>query len=202
MSDVFYTPPTADLQTRNKENPEFFTVAPNKLIVMMLLTHGLYVGYWLYKNWKMYGVSSGRSIWPLARTILSVFYIPSLFCKMDRACKANDGPGLPYWGVSAALYILLPFLPLLTGIVAGMQNALAGNEDVPNVFWIDLLMGTAIFLVQTLIVLRIQRFINRLNGDPDGIANNQYSIANGVWIAIGLLVWLGLTVGMYLLTHA
>jgi hypothetical protein len=202
MSDVFYTPPKADLQTRNEENPEFLTVARNKLIVMMLLTHGLYVGYWLYKNWKMYGVSSGRSIWPLARTILSVFYIPSLFCKMDRACKANDGPGLPYWGVSAALYILLPFLPLLTGIVAGMQNALAGNEYVPNVFWIDLLMGTAIFLVQTLILLRIQRFINRLNGDTEGMANHKYSIANGVWIAIGLLVWLWLTVGMYLMTHA
>jgi hypothetical protein len=202
MSDVFYTPPTADLQTRDKENPEFFTVAPNKLIVMMLLTHGLYVGYWLYKNWKMYGVSSGRSIWPLARTILSIIYIPSLFSKIDRACKANDGPGLSYWAVSAAIYIFLPFLPLLTGIGAGMQNALAVNEYVPSIFWIDLLAGTVIFIIQVLIVLRVQRFINRLNGDPDGMANNQYSIANGFWIVIGLLVWLWITVGMYLMTHA
>lgn len=202
MSDVFYTPPAADLQRPNHDQPEFFTVAPRKLIVMMLLTHGLYAAYWFYQNWKEYRNRSGREIWPLARTLFAIFYAPSLFCKVDRACKTKNVTGMPYWGVSSALYILLPVTPFLIGFSYGMYKALSGADSAPIGFWLDFFMGAAVLVFQSLIILRVQRFINHVNEDPNGMTNDRYSVGNFIWILIGLLVWLSVSVGTYIVSQA
>ncbi|MFK3796597.1 hypothetical protein [Pseudomonas sp. NPDC088444] len=202
MSDVFYTPPAADLQPPSNGHPEFFTVAPRKLIVMMLLTHGLYVAYWFYQNWKNYRNRSGREIWPLARTLFALFYTPSLFCKIDRASKVKSATGMPYWGISSVLYVLLPFIPFLIGFAYGMYRALSGSDTAPIEFWLDFFMGTAVIVFQSLIVLRVQRFINLVNEDPNGMANARYSVGNFIWILIGLLVWFSISVGTHLAFQA
>lgn len=198
MSDVFYTPPAADLQPITSDDPEFFTVAPRKLIVMMLLTHGLYGAYWLYQNWKHYKIRSGRPIWPLARTILALFYVPSLFCKIDRACKSKDERGMPHWCAIGILYIFLPLAPFIIGMTYGVYRGVAGFDSAPVGFWFEFLTGTAVFVFQSLIVLRVQRFINQANEDPNGQANERYSSGNAIWIFVGMLIWLWMTIGMYI----
>ncbi|RAU43618.1 MULTISPECIES: hypothetical protein [unclassified Pseudomonas] len=197
MSNVFYTPPAADLQPATNDEPEFFTVAPRKLIVMMLLTHGLYTVYWFYQNWKNYGNHSGRAIWPTARTILAFFYAPSLFCKVDRACKNFDKSGMRYWALSSAMLILLQVSPFFIGLVYGLYLKPAGAEDVPNLLWLDFMVGTAALVLQTLIISRVQGFINRVNVDPNGLANDGYTVGNVIWISIGLLIWLVIGANTY-----
>lgn len=200
MSDVFYTPPAASLQTERRNQPTFFSVAPAKLIVMMLLTHGLYGLHWLYQNWSTYKRHSGRPILPAVRTILGLFYVPSLFYTIDRTSKTVTGKGMPQWLLNAVLYILLPFSPFIIGFVIGLQKAFTGYEVVLLGFWFDFLVGTAAFVLQTYVVVRVQRVINVVNGDPDGLSNHRYSAANGLWIAIGLVIWIGLTYGAYVKT--
>lgn len=202
MSDVFYTPPAADLQPTKSDEHEFFTVAPRKLIVMMLLTHGLYGAYWLYQNWKHYKIRSGRPIWPLARTILALFYVPSLFCKIDRAFKSRDERGMPHWCVSAILYVALPFAPFIIGMAYGLYRVSAGFDSAPVGFWFEFVIGTAVFVFQSLIVLRAQRFINQVNEDPNGQANERYSLGNAIWIFIGVLIWFWMTFGMYVTSES
>lgn len=46
-----YAPPQADLTLAAARPAAFFVVAHRKLLVMMLLSYGLYGFYWLYKHW-------------------------------------------------------------------------------------------------------------------------------------------------------
>lgn len=197
MSDVFYTPPAADLQFERQEQPAFFSVAPAKLIVMTLLTHGIYMIYWLYKSWDIYKLHSRRPIWPVARTVLSVFYMPSMLCKIDRFCKAETGSGMPYWRWSAALFVLLPFSSFLIGFVIGLQKVFTGEDVAPLGLWLDFLIGTVSLVIQALLLLRAQRFINLVNGDPAGLTNNRFSALNGIWIAVGLVTWIAVSYWAY-----
>jgi hypothetical protein len=189
MTDVFYTPPKADLQESTPHNSAFFIVAPRKLLVMLFMTHGMYCAYWLYKNWSLYRASSGRSVWPLARTFFGLFYLPSLFCKMNRTIKDANNVGIPYWGLKAVLFILLSFAPLILGFVIGFTRA-AGLHDMGGLgLWFDFWVGTAAAILQILVLFNVQRYVNRLNEDPDGLANSGYSLLNVIWMVIGVIVW-------------
>lgn len=192
MSGLFYKPPAADLQAQRREQPAFFTVAPNKLIVMLLLSFGFYTVYWMYKNWALYRDHSGRSLWPVPRAVFAIFYLPSLLYKIDGMSKSKGKGGLPHWWLSAALYFILPFSPYLIGCAIGLFCAVAGY-DLPRFgFSVGFFIGAAAFVLQALVLLRVQRFINPLNGDSSGMENAAYSNLNRLWIVIGALNWCGI----------
>lgn len=54
-------------------------------------------------------------------------------------------------------------------------------------------------LLALLVMIRVQRAINHMAGDPQGARNTQYSWANGIWILIGVLLWI-LDIGETFLT--
>lgn len=189
MTDVFYAPPKADLQEDTPQKSGFFIVAPRKLLVMLFMTHGLYSAYWLHKNWSLYRAYSGRSVWPLARTIFALFYLPSLFCKMNRTIKDANGIGIPNWGLKAVLFILLPFAPLILGFVIGFTRAAGLHGFADLGLWFDFWVGNAAAVLQIVVLLNVQRYVNRFNEDPEGLANSGYSISNLAWMVIGVLFW-------------
>lgn len=198
MSDVFYTPPAAELMDPPKKGSAFFTVSVTKLTVMLIMTSGLYGIYWSFKNWSHYKAYSGRPIWPIPRALFGLIYLPSLFYKVDAELK-TQGRRLPYWAALAAGLILLFLAPSLIGFLIGLfqgltQGTYTGLGVIPAI-----LASTIPFLLQCLILRTIQSFINLANGDAEGSRNKDFTRWNVLWMAIGVIYWIAgimLTISM------
>jgi hypothetical protein len=189
VSDVFYTPPAASLTDSSKKGAPFFIVSPNKLTIMLIVTSGLYGIYWCFKNWSLYKAYSGRSIWPPARTLFALFYLPSLFYKVDGLLKAEGKGAMPYWAASGAGMILLAFVPQAIGFVTGFIQALRG-ETFTGFGVITVLMISIVPLsLQCLILRRVQTFMNQLNDDLDARQNSGFTVWDRVWMFIGVIYW-------------
>lgn len=189
VSDAFYTPPAADLTVSSKSGPPFFTVSLGKLTVMLIVTSGLYGIYWCFKNWSLYKAYSGRSLWPLPRTLFGLFYTPSLFYKIDGVLKEQGKGRMPYWAGSAAAMILLAFAPHIVGFVVGFVSGLSGRPFSGIGLVPTIAVSIIPLLLQCLILRRVQSFINRLNGDAEGSQNKEFTGWNSVWMVIGVICW-------------
>lgn len=188
MSEQFNAPPAADLTALPTSGPPFYTVSLVKLTVMMLITCGLYGLYWYYKNWSRYKAYSAKPIWPVPRAIFALFFVPSMFGKVDALLKEKGQRGVPYWGALAAGMILLALAPSLVvfvhGIAAGPKGAgAAGLGLLP--LWISIATAFAQFLI----ILRVQAFINRLNRDAEGNCRCGSTFGEGVWAMLGVICW-------------
>lgn len=107
-----YAPPQADLGTPSSAcQTTFFVVAPRKLVLMVLLSQGMYSFYWLYKHWACYRQATGAKVLPLVRAFFSVFFFYSLVMKISQKL-ALDGVSYRWWPRSLALgLIICAFLP-------------------------------------------------------------------------------------------
>lgn len=189
MTDSIYAPPIAKLTVEPAGSPAFLTVSPTKLMTMLWATSGLYGFYWFYKNWALYKQVSGRSIWPVARTLLALIFVPSLFCKLDRALREQGKGGMPYWRGLAALLIVNGLTPALLSFFNGLARGLSGQPLTESGAGQLFAISFITLLIHSLILLRVQHFINVLNDDSSGRTNARLSKANWLWIAIGMLYW-------------
>jgi hypothetical protein len=120
-----YVTPAAPRRARH----QYFSVSKPKLVVLSLVTFGLYEIYWFYKNWKLVKIRTGRNIRPFWRAVFSVFFCHSLFkfiqdSAISHDCQSSISPGLltcVYIALTASWRLpdpfgfvsLLTFLPLL-----------------------------------------------------------------------------------------
>jgi hypothetical protein len=84
----------------------FFYIPLKKLALFSIISLGLYILYWFYKNWTIINEKEKTKINPILRTLFSVFFCYDLFAKITREAK-----GLRYKvffspGILAAIYIL------------------------------------------------------------------------------------------------
>ncbi len=166
MSDVFYTPPVAQLSERNDNDAVFFTVSLRK-----------------YKS------CAGLPVWPVARCVLGLVYLPSLFAKINRALKDQGKAGMPYWAFYAGGIIFIALAPSLIGFVAGLVQGVAGLPYSGPAAPVLLIASTVPLLLQSAILVRVQSFINRLNNDPAANENSHLTLWNAVWMVIGIVYW-------------
>jgi hypothetical protein len=190
VSDVFYTPPNADLTESLLSQPPFFTVAPRKFMVMFIVTSGLYGIYWCFKNWSLYKAYSGRPLWPFLRAAFALIFMPSLLYKVDGLLKKNGIGRMPYWAASAAGLILLPFVAQIIAFITGFVTAISGKPYTGLGIVPLVALSIIPLLVQSLILLRAQSFINVLNGDAEGLQNNDFTPLNVLWMVIGIIYWI------------
>jgi len=115
--------------TPRRARPLYFAVSKAKLIVLSLVTLGLYEIYWFYKNWKLMKRRTGHNIRPFWRALFAVFFCHSLFKSVQESAISHDCQSSLSPGWLAFLYIaltvawrlpdpyglvsLLTFLPLL-----------------------------------------------------------------------------------------
>lgn len=186
MSEQFNTPPAADLTALPTSGPPFYTVSLVKLTVMMFITCGLYGLYWYYKNWSRYKAYSAKSIWPFMRTLFCFFFIPSLFSKVNAALKETGRGAMPFWGVLAAGVYLLAFAPsIVTGYASGMGSSPSTALGLIPTIAVYAITG----LGQFLIMLRVQSFINRLDGESGESRRIRFAFGDVVWAVIGICYW-------------
>jgi len=154
---------------------EYFSVSTKKLVVMCILTFGIYDLYWFYKNWKAVKVQEQKKLSPFWRTIFSIIFCYSLFKRVNVSAEKKGFKPRMSHGALTALYIFATMLGRL-----------------PDPFWF-LSFASLISLVYATDAIRhINHHVN--SGAQE---NNKLTGIEIFFLIFGILGWVG-TVSAFL----
>lgn len=191
MSDNIYAPPTAALTETVKTSPEFYVISKNKLLVLSLLSFGLYTYIWSYKNWSAYKKANQLDIWPLARAFFFIFFIHQLYRRADDRI-ARSGRKFDFdfeqW---ATVFVVVT--------VGARLFEVAANRIDSWLFYKPL----AILAVPlcAYILQQAQGLINYAAGDPEGQSNARFNPWNYLVIVPGAVMWCMTLMGLWAIYH-
>ena len=77
---------------------------------MSFCTMGMYELFWMYKNWVLIKDREKTEIMPVLRTIFSVFFIFSLFCKIREKANSENIKNDLKAGLLAISWIIVMYL--------------------------------------------------------------------------------------------
>jgi hypothetical protein len=182
----------ADDSKSNKENTvEFFPVSEGKLITLYILSFGLYGVYWFYKNWKLQQPKMDKKISPVLRAIFSIFFTHSLFNRINNSATHLQKKHQFNANILATFFvgavIVGNFLDPVSMSVNMLQE-LPGNAII--------IISLVIFLLSAYPLAVAQATVNRINNDMLGYLNHKYSVWNYLLIALGIIFWLMLALGL------
>ncbi len=189
MSENIYTPPkAAPLPSHQQGNqPYFYVVANKKCMVLLLGTVGMYMVYWMYKNWSLFKAATGESVMPVMRGIFSVFFTHALFNAVQTKLE-EDGRKVD-WDPSAVATGLV-VLVVLSNVLS-----IVGNR-VLHVSFLDYISFVLLVPIGFQ-MLKAQTAINTACGDETGGSNSRFTAANLVWLLFGALFWLLIVIGIF-----
>ena len=151
----------------------FFAVSERKLLVLSLLTFGLYQFYWFYQHWQVEKRTEHPRITPLGRSLLVYFFCHSLFRRVSERAVRHGLRALPAGALT----------------IGWVVTSLMGEIPPPYFFGVFL---TGFFL------LPVQRAANAVNTleAPGHDPNDRFTLWNVLWVAVTLvtaaLVWVAL----------
>jgi len=185
-----YQPPQTDLvaEGARRDGLTWFSVSVPKLLVMSVLTLGLYRWYWFYKNWCVVRDQRGESVSPFWRSVFFVFFAYSLFSRVQVDAVERDQPVSWTAGGMAGLVFA-------AAVADNALNRLPISDAVPVVGIAFVLLPT---LLGTAALAVVQGTSNALNGDPSGSQNAGYTPGALAIGLLGLLLWGLIFVGAFL----
>ncbi|HTF84439.1 MAG TPA: hypothetical protein VL987_07645 [Cellvibrio sp.] len=189
MENEIYKTPEADLESPTIEdaNEQFYVVSPQKFLVLFFLTVGMYRLYWFYKHWAQHKKYIDSDVWPVARTIFSIFFTHSLFDLIDFRLKDKN---ISYHWSPTILATCYVILLVVETVVERLSTKGIGSPatDVASVLLLPVLVWP---------LYKAQMAANAACGDPQGTRNSQFTLYNWLWIALGVLFWGFVALGMY-----
>lgn len=177
-TDNIYSAPSADftqMQEGEGRAAEFYVVAQYKFILLFVFTLGFYKIYWFYKNWSLYKASTLDEMWPAPRGLFSIFFIHSLFRKID-AMAVREGRG--YVWNHTALATCYVIVQIIINVIDRLPKTAYENYEIA--VELLLMLGGIGFILYS-----GQCAINVACGDPKGESNNKLTWANWLWLVIG-----------------
>ncbi|MBF0279456.1 MAG: hypothetical protein HQM13_16785 [SAR324 cluster bacterium] len=165
--DPVESPPETNSKSPQEEMEDltYFHVSLTKLVVMGILTAGIYELYWHYRNWSHLRFRDRRNIKPVWRAVFSLIFAYSLFSqiKSDAISKRLEVD----WSA-----LLLFTLYLILGLFS----------------FAPLPFG-AISLLGVLPTVLAQKTINQiLESEKKYTPNTEFSQFNILWIGFGLFI--------------
>jgi len=115
------------------EHTECFSVSTQKLVVMWVLTMGLYEIYWFYRNWRAIKIQEDKKLSPFWRAILSVFYCYSLFKRIIRSANEKGHKSKNTPGALTLAYIFF----IIISSKAPSPYHLIGNLTIIPIFYVN-----------------------------------------------------------------
>ena len=166
----------------------FYVVSPTKFIALYLATFGLYGLYWMYQHWAAYRRATRQELWPVARSIFSIFYFHSLYREIDQRLRRLN---VAYEWNPGALATMTVVVSLVYSLLSRMDRFGATGKIWPVLMFCCLpLLG---FLKMT-----AQRAANAACEDPTGGGNANFTVANIIFVVLGGLFWLLVLIGLFL----
>ena len=193
MEHDIYQPPIADVsgqqQLQDAESAEFYIVSIRKFIVLFAVTLGSYKIYWFYRNWSQYRKMHNVSVWPVMRGIFSIFFTHSLFRNVETTLqnKSYQHDWAP--GGIATIYVVFSIVENILDRMS-MRDIGSPFTDVLSLF-MPVVTGYALYVAQCA--------INRACDDPDGNSNSEFTVANYIWIVIGVALWVMVAFGLFVI---
>jgi len=92
------------------------------LVMELVATSGLYIFYWVYKNWQFVKANERSDIWPAVRTF---FYGATIFALFFQIADSQKKAGItPDWNpvVQALLILAISLIADVIVRVAGLQT--------------------------------------------------------------------------------
>ncbi len=80
---------SSKLETQSDE-PLFLYISPARLIIMSIVSMGIYELYWIYKNWRYMKERYGMDITPFWRGFFGLFFCHSLLRKIHEDQESNS----------------------------------------------------------------------------------------------------------------
>jgi len=106
-----YAAPTAPVADRDQLSPPdqsnpLFAAGVTKVIVMSLVTFGIYELYWMYRHWRLIQGRDRSDIMPFWRAFFGVLFAYPLFKRIGEDGQSHGVEGSFAAGPLAAAYIL------------------------------------------------------------------------------------------------
>jgi hypothetical protein len=176
QAPVAYFPPAAELdEVPGPPDIALHPMSETKLLVMSLVTFGVYQVYWFYRNWKLRNELRGRDVMAPLRAIFSGIFAYSLFEDVgEEARRVGVSPG---WS------------PVLLGIVYFLMGI---ATRLPDPLWL-------LSFLSLIPLYLVQRTINDANARSPRPAplNDRYSTLNRVGIGLGIICLLLVLLGLF-----
>ena len=182
--NIYQAPESEILDDNTKtnvfEDKEFYVVSLKKFLILYIFTMGVYQYYWILKHWSMFKKSEDAEIWPILRTIFSIFFMHSLFERFNERAKQYQ-PGFS-WAAStmATVYVIGSILSSITDKLS--------ERDIGSPYLV--LVGLIMLPLTGWILYQAQKAANIACGDAEGRCNQDFTVANYIWSVIGVLMML------------
>ena len=186
MSNDIYRAPDVELAVDNSEVDELYAVSTRKFWIMHLLTFSLYDVYWFYRHWEQQNLRHNLGLWPAVRAVLFIFFVYSLFSRIQAAAKAKGLANVPNLSLLALVWYVLFFAQI--GITIFYRDVFL------TTVWPSPVMGVIGNVLSGFIFASVQRVANQVLVDEEGRKNSRITVANIAWIVAALL-YNGLSLG-------
>jgi len=190
MENNVYTAPEAELidGTNTDEIGKHYILPQSKLWTFSLLTFGLFLVPWSYIHWRRIKLNEDSDIWPVPRALFSIFFVNSLFTKFEIS-KLNVS-AQHRWSPSgnAAAYIIFSIIGNILDRIYDSTSI-----DIGIVYWVLFICS---WIIPVLNISNAQRVANIAANDPRGESNSRWSTGNYLWMAVILVVWVLVFVGI------
>jgi hypothetical protein len=177
-----YAAPTADLDVRpvSLAQQAWFAVGTRKLLVMSVLTFGLYTIHWFERQYRFQKNVRGESTMPLARGIFSIFYANDLFRRVEGAAAgAGVGHG---WKSSAMAGVFIA-----SAVMSRMFDRISSKLTSGTVSSVLALASTLLLFGLAYPLVRVQGTVNTVLGqtNPNSERNDTFTVWNWLLIVLG-----------------
>jgi hypothetical protein len=169
----------------------FYVVSLDKFLILFLATFGLYTVYWFYKHWSEYKKSTKEDMWPIMRSIFSIFFTHSLFSHFEFKYKNKTGEFPKSINYLATIFVA-------TTIVCQILSNLSENGyGAPFTFYLSLL----VLPIGCWVLYKAQSLANFSGDDVHGSANSELTFANYAWLVLGFVFWVLMIFGAYSMSN-
>ncbi|MEB3435808.1 hypothetical protein U8291_02050 [Pseudomonas sp. A2] len=170
MSDAYH----GDLAEANGNQVPFFVVSPMKFGVMTFFTLGFYWVYCFYQSWSLHREKTGERVSPFWRSAFAVFFIYPLLRRVNDHIR-DSGKTYP-WSI----------LGLTLGYYGFCVVWVAASVVLEGQLWPAYFAGLAVQAAWLIILVFMQKGINFGAGDKEGKANSRFTLANWLWMLLGI----------------
>ncbi|MCL5037349.1 MAG: DUF4339 domain-containing protein [Chloroflexi bacterium] len=157
-----------------KSSPLFLYIPISRLIILSIVSFGLYEAYWIYKNWRYIKERDGLKITPFWRGMFGVFFCHSLLHGIHDDKEANSIQ-VPDFSPGALATGWVVLVILSNVLVRFAEGAL-------------LLIGP--FIPSFLCLVPVQKYINSITEKRiPGMPYYGWSAGHIVCLVWGIIIW-------------
>ncbi|MCU4581236.1 DUF4234 domain-containing protein [Acinetobacter gyllenbergii] len=150
-------------------------ISMKKFIVLSIISFGLYQIWWMFKAWRFFAIKDNLKIMPAVRAIFSIFFLYSLFNKIQSYAQENG-----YTRSFSAAWMFVGYL-LITFAC-----------NLPDPYWLISLFNF-IFMIPAFVAFN---YAKTQSDEVNSLIQEKFSTAHVVVIIIGSLLWLLVLAGL------